>query len=268
MAEGASMDFTVLLEMFFSLAPLVCLGTAAAGLHCAAETGSTVVVIKYLSTLALSFLWMVLGALVLFLPDLCPLPWAAAAYVLVGVLSAAPFGISLYELGRNAPRIARAAAMLGLITVLLFCAVSAAKLCSMGGSGEECLHSLCHFFLLPAGLVFLPAFALTVLELGDDRKRFGVNLLLLAIAPAGLFTLSFVSIPCATVSPCESGYPAPVRIALAVWLLCLFGPYGYMTLRGWLKKDEPELCNGIAGLWTFVFFLLAIGLLACVIEDV
>ena len=254
------MDFAVL----FVFLPLACLGTAAAGAFCAADTGGAVGFVKYLAALAVSFLWISLGALVLLRPDLRSLSWALAVFVPWGAAGTALFYPSLRKTAVDRSAIGRTGAILGMAAGVLFCVVSAVPVCFGAGNGEDHLHVLCFFFLIPAGL-FLSAFALTALGLGAFRKLFfGVieNLLLLAIAPAGLFVVMAVSLWSVASAPGGRGDTVSASIALAVWLLCMFVPYGYMTLRGRRKKDELGFYNGIAGLGAVVFFLLGLGLLA------
>ena len=254
------MGLAVLLVL---LVPLACLGTAVAGALCAADTGGAVGFVKYLAALTVSFLWMFLGAIIFSclgcrssLGNLALYaPWCAAGMT--------PFCLSLRRAGNDGSRIGRTGAILGMAAGVLFCVVSAVPVCFGAGNGEDHLHVLCFFFLIPAGL-FLSAFALTALGLGSFRKLFfGVieNLLLLAIAPAGLFVVMAVSLWSVASAPGGRGDTVPASIALAVWLLCMFVPYGYMTLRGRRKKDELGFYNGIAGLGAVVFFLLGLGLL-------
>ena len=254
------MGFAVLLVSFV---PLTCLGAAVAGALCAADTGGAVGFVKYLAALAVSFLWIFLGTLVLLGLDLHSLSWNLAVYVPWGAAGTALFYPSLRKTAENRSAIGRAGAVSGMIAGVLFCVMSAAAVRSGGGNVENHLHDLCLFFLKPVGL-FLPAFALTALGSGALRKKWsGVieNLLLLAIAPAGLYVALAVSALITGLYSVESGVPVSTSIALALWLLCIFWPYGYMTLRARRKKDELGFCNGIAGLGAVVFFLLGLGLL-------
>lgn len=254
------MVFAVLLVSFV---PLACLGTAVAGALCAADTGGAVGFVKYLTALAVSFLWIFLGAIVLSCPGCRSFMWNLAMFVPWCAAGTAPFCFSLRRAGNDGSRIGRAGAISGIIAGVLFCIVSAVPVCFGSGNVEDHLHVLCFFFLVPVAL-FLSAFALTALGLGVVRERFGVikNLLFLAIAPAGLFVVVAVSLWSVASASGERGDTVPASIALAVWLLGMFGPYGYMTLRGRRKKDELGFYNGIAGLGAAVFFLVGLGLLA------
>ena len=255
------MDFAVLLVSFV---PLACLGAAVAGALCAADTGGVVGFVKYLAALAVSFLWIFLGAIILLRLDLHSLLWNLAVYLPWCAAGTASFCLSLRKGGNDSSRIGRAGAISGMIAGMLFCIVSAVAVCFGGGKGVDDQEIPCLFFLAPVGL-FLSAFALTALGLGGIRKWFfGVieNLLLLAIAPAGIFVGMFVSFWSELFSDCGGNGNAPMSIFLAVWLLCMFVPYGHMTLQGRRKKDELGFCNGMAGLGAVVFFLLGLGLLA------
>ena len=254
------MDLTVLLVSFV---PLTCLGAAAAGALCAADTGGAVGFVRCLAALAVSFLCMCFGAIVLSRLECRSLLWNLALYAPWCAAGSAPFCLSLRRAVNDGSRIGRAGAILGMTAGLLFCVMSAVPVCFCSGNVEDHLHVLCFFFLMPVGL-FLPVFALTALGLGGVRKWFfGVieNLLLLAIAPAGIFVGMFVSFWRELFSDCGGSGNAPMSIFLAVWLLCMFVPYGYMMLRGWRKKDELGFYNGIAGLGAVVFFLLGLCLL-------
>ena len=259
---------------FVLLAPLVCLGTAVAGALCAADTGGAVGFVRYLGALAVSFLWMFLAVVVLSHADFSHSPAGLAVYALWGVSSVAPFCFSLCKRGKNNSKIGLPGAIWGVVTVLISSVISTAVIYYVNVKDgvlltdrlfqTEYLDDICIFFLLPVCLVFLLVFALTALGLGGRRKWFfGVieNLLLLAISPAGIFVGMFVSFWCELFSDCGGSGNASMSIFLAVWLLCVFGPYGYMTLRGWRKKDELGFYNGIAGLGAVVFFLAGLGLL-------
>lgn len=254
------MDLAVLLVSFV---PLACLGTAVAGALCAADTGGAVGFVKYLAALAVSFLWIFLGAIVLSCLGCRSSLWNLALYVPWCAAGTAPFCLSLRKGDNDSSRIGWAGAVSGMIAGVLFCIVSAVPVCFGSGNVEDHLHILCFFFLVPVAL-FLPAFALTALGLGGIRKWFfGVieNLLLLAIAPAGLFVVVAVSLWSVASGPGEGGGSVFASVSLAVWLLCMFVPYGHMTLQGRRKKDELGFYNGIAGLGAVVFFLLGLGLL-------
>ena len=220
------MDFAVLLVSFV---PLACLGAAVAGALCAADTGGAVGFVKYLAALAVSFLWIFLGVIVLPCLGCRSLMWNLAMYVPWCAAGTAIFYPSLRKTAENRSAIGRVGAVSGMIAGMLFCVMSAAAVCSGGGKGMDDLEIPCFFFLIPAGL-FLSAFALTALGLGAFRKWFfGVieNLLLLAIAPAGIFVGMFVSFWCELFSDCGGSGNASMSIFLAVWLLCMFVPYGY-----------------------------------------
>ena len=254
------MDFAVLLVSFV---PLTCLGAAVAGALCAADTGGVVGFVKYLAALAVFFLWIFLGAIVLSRLGCRSLMWNLAMYVPWSAAGTALFWPSLRKTVNNSSTIGRAGAVSGMIAGMLFCIVSAVPVCFGGGKGVDDQEIPCFFFLVPVGL-FLSAFALTALGLGGRRKWFfGVieNLLLLAIAPAGLFVVVVVSFWGEIFSEGRGG-SVFASVSLAVWLLCMFVPYGHMTLQGRRKKDELGFCNGMAGLGAVVFFLLGIALLA------
>ena len=275
MIEGILMGLKVLFAgiSFVLLAPLVCLGTAVAGALCAADTGGVVGFVRYLGALAVSFLWMFLAVVVLSHADFSHSPAGLAVYALWGVSSVAPFCFSLCKRGKNNSKIGLPGAIWGVVTVLISSVISTAVIYYVNVKDgvlltdrlfqTEYLDDICIFFLLPVCLVFLLAFALTALGLGVVRERFVVikNLLFLALAPAGLFIVMAVSLWSVASGPGEGGDTVPASISLAVWLLCVFGPYGYMTLRGWRKKDELGFYNGIAGLGAVVFFLLCLCLL-------
>ena len=234
-----------------------------AGALCAADTGGVVGFVKYLAALAVFFLWIFLGAIVLSRLGCRSLMWNLAMYVPWSAAGTALFWPSLRKTVNNSSTIGRAGAVSGMIAGMLFCIVSAVPVCFGGGKGVDDQEIPCFFFLVPVGL-FLSAFALTALGLGGRRKWFfGVieNLLLLAIAPAGLFVVVVVSFWGEIFSEGRGG-SVFASVSLAVWLLCMFVPYGHMTLQGRRKKDELGFCNGMAGLGAVVFFLLGIALLA------
>jgi len=251
------------------LMPVVCLLAAAAGVISAADCGKLPGFMKFSVVLAGTFLWVCAGTLLL--PHLGlgePLS-NLTVYGLWSLSGFAPYAAVLFRVPKTGvSQIPKGPAIWGALTHLFFCATLGAALCrdvfpTAAGSRCDALpDTLCRNMLPPVFLFFLPLFFLTALVLGTCRKKsagFLSNLLLSAAAPCGLLLVTAIGLE--TLSRDPSGGTTPMFLAIALWQLLLFVPWGLMALRGRREKDERKFCNGISGLGAAVFFDLGLLLL-------
>jgi len=166
-------------------------------------------------------------------------------------------------------------AILGIITVLLFCGALAVLLyyqCITNGVLiadklflEDSLNAICCFFLLPVILFFTPIFSISALISGTLREKFSgflKNLLLLAVAPGGF--IIFTGTALRQLGKIHSGQADSIFSIFATavcWVIFMLVPYGLMLWDGKKEQDKMKIHNGIAGIWAVNFFMLGLFIL-------
>lgn len=161
---------------------IVCLVTAIFGIVYAREHGKWAGSIRFLSQLAISFAWLVLGTVILPRLNFCHSLSGLAVYTIWGTLGIVPFVFSLLKVQQKENPFNRYDAILGIITVLLFCGALAVLLyyqCVTNGVLvadklflEDSLNTICCFFLLPVILFLLRYFPFQHLYRGLFGKSF------------------------------------------------------------------------------------------------
>ena len=263
-------------RVFFAIAmQVVCLLTAIFGIVYAGEHGKWAGSIRFLSQLAISFAWLVLGTVILPRFNFCHSLSGLAVYTTWGTLGIVPFVFSLLKVQQKENPFNRYDAILGIITVLLFCGALAVLLyyqCMTNGVLiadklflDDSLNAICCFFLLPVILFFTPIFSLSALISGALREKFSgflKNLLLLAVAPVGF--IIFTGTALRQLEKIHSGQADnifSIFAAAVCWVIFMFVPYGLMLWYGKKEQDKMKIHNGIAGIWAVNFFMLGLFLL-------
>ena len=261
--------------LFAVIMQIVCLVTAILGIVCAGERDKWSGVIRFLSQLAISFAWLVLGTVILPRLNFCHSLSGLAVYTTWGTLGIVPFVFSLLKVQQKENPFNRYDAILGIITVLLFCGALAVLLyyqCITNGVLiadklflEDSLNAICCFFLLPVILFFTPIFSLSALISGALREKFSgflKNLLLLAVAPVGF--IIFTGTALRQLGKIHSGQGDSIFSIFAAavcWVIFMFVPYGFMLWHGKKEQDKMKIHNGIAGIWAVNFFMFGLFLL-------
>ena len=261
--------------LFAVIMQIVCLVTAIFGIVYAGEHGKWAGSIRFLSQLAISFAWLVLGTVILPRFNFCHSLSGLAVYTTWGTLGIIPFVFSLLKVQQKENPFNRYDAILGIITVLLFCGALAVLLyyqCITNGILiadklflEDSLNAICCFFLLPVILFFTPIFSLSALISGALREKFSgflKNLLLLAVAPGGF--IIFTGTALRQLGKIHSGQADSIFSIFAAavcWVIFMFVPYGLMLWYGKKEQDKMKIHNGIAGIWAVNFFMLGLFLL-------
>ena len=261
--------------LFAVIIQIVCLVTAIFGIVYAREHGKWAGSIRFLSQLAFSFAWLVLGTVILPRFNFCHSLSGLAVYTTWGTLGIVPFVFSLLKVQQKENPFNRYDAILGIITVLLFCGALAVLLyyqCMTNGVLiadklflEDSLNAICCFFLLPVILFFTPIFSLSALISGALREKFSgflKNLLLLAVAPVGF--IIFTGTALRQLEKIHSGQADnifSIFAAAVCWVIFMFVPYGLMLWYGKKEQDKMKIYNGIAGIWAVNFFMLGLFLL-------
>ena len=260
---------------FAVFAQFICLFSAIFGIAWAAKHDKCPGVVKFLSKLAISFLHLGVGTVILSHFNFSHSLAGLTIYTIWGTLGIIPFILPLFKCKKENPLNYREM-ISGIITVLLFCGALSRILyyeCVVDGTffadklfGEESLNTVCAFFMLSVIIFFTPGFSILTLILGTSRKKssgFFRNLLLLAAAPMGF--LIFLGTAVSGLSKMhsgESGSILSIFSAVAAWIIFMFLPYGFMAWHGWKEKDRIKFYNGIAGIWAIHFFVLGLFLLA------
>ena len=265
--------------LFAGFMQFLCLVSTISGIVGAAEHEQYSGIVKFLSKLAISFLWLVVGTVIFF--SFCHSLAGLAVYTIWGILGIVPFIFSWFKERKKANTLNRREMISGIITILLFCGALSGILyyeCVKDGNffadklfGEKSLNTVCAFLMLPVILFFTPAFSITALVLGTVREKFSgflKNLLMLAVAPAGF--LIFMGTALRQLGKIHSGQADsifPIFLTAAAWVVFMFVPYGFMLWRGKKEKDNTKIYNGIAGIWAVNFFMLGLFLLAYICKD-
>ena len=270
-----SLENSFIRILFAVIIQIVCLVTAIFGIVYAGEHGKWAGSIRFLSQLAISFAWLVLGTVILPRFNFCHSLSGLAVYTTWGTLGIVPFVFSLLKVQQKENPFNRYDAILGIITVLLFCGALAVLLyyqCITNGVLiadklflEDSLNAICCFFLLPVILFFTPIFSLSALISGALREKFSgflKNLLLLAVAPVGF--IIFTGTALRQLEKIHSGQADNIFSIFATavcWVIFMFVPYGLMLWYGKKEQDKMKIHNGIAGIWAVNFFMLGLFLL-------
>ena len=270
-----SLENSFIRILFAVIIQIVCLVTAIFGIVCAGEHGKWAGSIRFLSKLAISFAWLVLGTVILPRFSFCHSLSGLAVYTTWGTLGIVPFVFSLLKVQQKEDPSNRYDGIWGTITVLLFCGALAVLLyyqCVTNGRLiadklflEESLNAICFFLTLPVILFFTPIFALSALILGALREKLsGVlkNLLLLAVGPVGF--IIFTGTALRQLGKIHSGQGDSIFSIFATavcWVIFMFVPYGFMLWHGKKEQDKMKIHNGIAGIWAVNFFMFGLFLL-------
>ena len=270
-----SLENSFIRILFAVIIQIVCLVTAIFGIVYAREHGKWAGSIRFLSQLAISFAWLVLGTVILPRFNFCHSLSGLAVYTTWGTLGIVPFVFSLLKVQQKENPFNRYDAILGIITVLLFCGALAVLLyyqCITNGVLiadklflEDSLNAICCFFLLPVILFFTPIFSLSALISGALREKFSgflKNLLLLAVAPVGF--IIFTETALRQLGKIHSGQADSIFSIFAAavcWVIFMFVPYGLMLWYGKKEQNKMKILNGIAGIWAVNFFMLGLFLL-------
>ena len=247
-----SLENSFIRILFAVIIQIVCLVTAIFGIVYAGEHGKWAGSIRFLSQLAISFAWLVLGTVILPRFNFCHSLSGLAVYTTWGTLGIVPFVFSLLKVQQKENPFNRYDAILGIITVLLFCGALAVLLyyqCVTNGVLiadklflEDSLNAICCFFLLPVILFFTPIFSLSALISGALREKFSgflKNLLLLAVAPVGF--IIFTGTALRQLEKIHSGQADnifSIFAAAVCWVIFMFVPYGLMLWYGMVKKSK------------------------------
>ena len=257
-----SLENSFIRILFAVTIQIVCLLTTILGILCAGEHGKWAGSIRFLSKLAISFAWLVLGTVILPRFNFCHSLSGLAVYTTWGTLGIVPFVFSLLKVQQKENPFNRYDAIWGIITVLLFCGALAVLLyyqCVTNGVLiadklflEDSLNAICCFFLLPVILFFTPIFSLSALISGALREKFSgflKNLLLLAVAPVGF--IIFTGTALRQLGKIHSGQADSIFSIFAAavcWVIFMFVPYGFMLWHGKKEQDKMKIHNGTAGI--------------------
>ena len=263
-------------RVFFAIAmQVVCLLTAIFGIIYAGEETKWSGVIRFLSSLAISFVWLIVGTAILPCFSFSHSLGGLAAYTLWGTLGIVPFILPLLKVRKNENPLNWHEMILGVVTVLLFCGALAVVLyyqCVTNGVlvadklfREENLNTICCFFILPVIFFFTPVFSISALISGTLREKFSgflKNLLLLAVAPIGFLIFTGTTLwQLNKIHSGETGSTLAIFSTAAGWVIFMIIPYGSMLWRGKKEKDKAKFHNGIAGIWAVNFFIFGLCLL-------
>ena len=266
--------------LFAGFMQIICLVSAISGIVGAAEHEQHPGVVKFLSKLAIAFLHLAIGAVILPRFDFSHSLAGLTVYTIWGALGIIPFILPVFRHKKENPLNYREM-ISGVITVLFFCGALSLILyyeCVVNGTfladklfGEESLNTVCAYLMLPVILFFTPGFSILSLILGTIRKKssgFFRNLLLLAVAPVGfiIFTGTAVS-GLSKMHSGQSGSIFTIFATAAAWVVFMFVPYGFMIWRGRKEHDNAKFYNGIAGLWAVNFFMTGLFLLAYICRN-
>ena len=270
-----SLENSFIRILFAAIIQIICLVTAIFGIVCAGKRKQWTGIIKFLSELAISFAWLVIGSAVLSRLSFSHSLLGLAICTVLGTFGIVPFIFSLLkELRKENP--ANWAEMIwGMITVLLFCGALSVVLyyqCVTNGVfvkdklfQEESLNAICSFFILPVILFFIPVFSVSALILGTLREKgagFLKNLGLLAVAPIGFLIFTGTALfQLDRINAGQSDSIYSIFSAAAGWVIFMLVPYGLMLWRGKKEKDQIKFYNGISGIWAVNFFILVLFLL-------
>jgi hypothetical protein len=267
-----SLENSFIRILFAVTIQIVCLLTTILGILCAGERDKWSGIIKFLSELAISFAWLLIGTIILPRFSFCHSLWGLAVYTIWGIMGIVPFILALFRGQQKEDPLNWQEMIYGIITVLLFCGALAVLLyyqCVTNGRLiadklflEESLNAICFFLTLPVILFFTPIFALSALILGALREKFsGVlkNLLLLAVGPVGF--IIFTGTALRQLGKIHSGQGDSIFSIFAAavcWVIFMFVPYGFMLWHGKKEQDKMKIHNGIAGIWAVNFFMLGL----------
>ena len=159
-----SLENSFIRILFAVIIQIVCLVTAIFGIVCAGEHGKWAGSIRFLSKLAISFAWLVLGTVIWPRFSFCHSLSGLAVYTTWGTLGIVPFVFSLLKVQQKENPSNRYDGIWGTITVLLFCGALAVLLyyqCVTNGRLiadklflEESLNAICFFLTFPVILFF------------------------------------------------------------------------------------------------------------------
>ena len=270
-----SLENSFIRILFAVIIQIVCLVTTILGIFCAGERDKWSGIIKFLSELAISFAWLLIGTIILPRFSFCHSLWGLAVYTIWGIMGIVPFILALFRGQQKEDPLNWQEMIYGIITVLLFCGALAVLLyyqCVTNGRLiadklflEESLNAICFFLTLPVILFFTPIFALSALILGALREKLsGVlkNLLLLAVGPVGF--IIFTGTALRQLGKIHSGQTDSIFSIFAAavcWVIFMFVPYGFMLWHGKKEQDKMKIHNGIAGIWAVNFFMFGLFLL-------
>ena len=270
-----SLENSFIRILFAVTIQIVCLLTTILGILCAGERDKWSGIIKFLSELAISFAWLLIGTIILPRFSFCHSLWGLAVYTIWGIMGIVPFILALFRGQQKEDPLNWQEMIYGIITVLLFCGALAVLLyyqCVTNGRLiadklflEESLNAICFFLTLPVILFFTPIFALSALILGALREKLsGVlkNLLLLAVGPVGF--IIFTGTALRQLGKIHSGQGDSIFSIFAAavcWVIFMFVPYGFMLWHGKKEQDKMKIHNGIAGIWAVNFFMFGLFLL-------
>ena len=168
--------------LFAVIMQIVCLVTAILGIVCAGERDKWSGVIRFLFQMTISFVWLLIGTIILPHFSFCHSLWGLAVYTIWGIMGIVPFMLPLFRGQQKEDPLNWQEMICGIITVLLFCGTLTIELyyqCVTNGVLvadklflEESLNTICCFFLLPVILFFTPLFSLSALISGALREKF------------------------------------------------------------------------------------------------
>ena len=261
--------------LFAGFMQILCLVSAISGIVGAAEHEQHPGVVKFLSKLAIAFLHLAVGTVILPRFDFSHSLAGLTVYTIWGTLGIIPFILPLFRHKKENPLNYREM-ISGMITVLFFCGALSLILyyeCVVNGTfladklfGEESLNTVCAYLMLPVILFFTPGFSILSLILGTIREKssgFFRNLLLLAVAQVGF--IIFTGTALQQLGKIHSGQADSIFsifAAAAAWIIFMFLPYGFMIWRGRKEHDNAKFYNGIAGIWAVHFLMFGLFLLA------
>ena len=251
---------------FFAFMLLLALGSAGIGAVTALLRGKLCGIIQFFSKLAFAVAWGGLAAILLPYFEVRHSFSVFIVYTVWGMSGVVPFVFSLLRSLKNKLNDRLAENIWGIVTVLIFSGSLSTVIyysCIENGVLREnelfsdaCVKILHFYYMLLAGLFFMPLFAIFTLVLGILRENFSgflKNLLQLAVAPAGL--LLFVLMVYYKLDKIQSGCFL-IYTAIAIWILIMIIPYTVMLWYSKKEKDDLQFLNGISGVWSVIFFLL------------
>ena len=270
-----SLENSFIRILFAVIMQIVCLVTAILGIVCAGERDKWSGVIRFLSKMTISFVWLLIGTIILPHFSFCHSLRGLAVYTIWGIMGIVPFMLPLFRGQQKEDPLNWQEMICGIITVLLFCGALSVVLyyqCVTNGVfvkdklfQEESLNAICCFFILPVILFFIPVFSVSALILGTLRKKgagFLKNLGLLAVAPIGFLIFTGTALfQLDRINAGQSDSIYSIFAAAAGWVIFMLVPYGLMLWRGKKEKDQIKFYNGISGIWAVNFFILALFLL-------
>ena len=257
---------------FFAFMLLLALGSAGIGAVTALLRGKLCGIIQFFSKLAFAVAWGGLAAILLPYFEMRHSFSVFIVYTVWGMSGIVPFVFSLLRNLKNKLNDRLAENIWGIVTILIFSGSLSTVIyysCIENGILREnelfnytCVKFLHLYYMLLDGLFFMPLFAIFTLILGILRENFSgflKNLLLLAVAPAGL--LLFVLMVYYQLDKFQSGCLV-IYAVVAIWIICMIIPYAVMLWYSKKEKDDLKFLNGISGVWSVIFFLLLLGIFA------